>query len=1255
MRKSRLMKIITLVILFVFGVQQVGFSKKTDLARQSKVTLVDALLTIGKGYFMRAGVNKPGITALNVGVRLYTPIVTSLALDKMKVENRYVRAAIQTGVSLGVNAYLDYRAPTEAVAKAVAAEVAAEVATKATARAVVQANVGFFQGCGIGIKNWFSDGWQWIKGCFSGKGLGEKMGFDVTKDALDKIGLARKLACQKMIEGAFYGAGREYLYVLSFDHLFKNLREDYREQVSSFISSVTMDISTQAVSCGLSRSTGLVEEYDKEGNLRAKDYDYKDKYDKNGKKRPKDSKDFKTAGEKAELKAELNNVVDKQWQKFLPGFVMRTTGGAIDGYAAARGWKEEGVLVSAGLTKMYNVFCNQNKYVEGESKGGKKYKEMRSDELKEEQEEVNNMKISSKKEQEIKKAEEAKKTGKPSEGLSPSQSEKAENKEKKDLLKEKDQRSAALDVYWKKEVARENLNNVIEGNLVLKDSKGENIPKDKAIKACEALIAQKKYQIAQMGQGLFGAALSGLASGAISLGLQRFSNKNFDDPLTGAQMSLLVSSVLKTAVSDFGATSKSPSLFVAKLGADIASVSCDGESVGKFRAETDDKGRIYTRVNPNDIVFLARLYDYNKSVEKSIKDIRKGEEKGGEKGKNFVDTLVNLGTSVVTSISTARMAKQMALTNQQISSLHGQAVSNVKDTLSHGLYTTRKYFNSNTNAASPLIESLERRKPLTLKERIQITKNINLGLRQMEENLIKNYAVETKQTKDGKKIDDKKLKNQFEALSAELKDAKGDGAKIIEEKINAIQDYIAVKESVNSRGPLPQGVIDELSVVGGVPGQLAVGPVGSWVQGVRLPGFGFEDTKLELAIKRLEEKEEKLSPDEITEKTKTTAMLTSLRRIQDNTRYAEPISQFKVIEGEYSAGDSEKFNPEYFKEQSAQKIKEEAKEFEINKKLNSVGFQEKLGEDLANANKKGDDLREAYVTARKDKRDKLIQEYDGQVLKSVKVYRGLVGQQLSYKSEWEKKLAPVPPPENLVTSTRIVTVPPVPPPPSVKPPEFIAAPATTIKISKQVIVDTLRVNFDLNKKDVTEQSQVSALVDFAQKIKNDSDTKIILYGRADSRGSDKYNKELSQDRAEAVRDELVKLGVDPSRISIIPLGKTEAKGTDRKSYAADRNVTCSIVKEIIREYEVPATGPYATPPREQISSKSYEGRLIEESKKNVQSGSPGKASQTKPSGSAGQKKVRTDSSGKTFNQAFGAAKNAGLHKFTWDGNPYVVR
>ena len=52
------------------------------------------------------------------------------------------------------------------------------------------------------------------------------------------------------------------------------------------------------------------------------------------------------------------------------------------------------------------------------------------------------------------------------------------------------------------------------------------------------------------------------------------------------------------------------------------------------------------------------------------------------------------------------------------------------------------------------------------------------------------------------------------------------------------------------------------------------------------------------------------------------------------------------------------------------------------------------------------------------------------------------------------------------------------------------------------------------------------------------ETNIQIAGHTDSQGSEVYNQQLSERRAQAVRDALVGMGVDPGRITVIGYGES---------------------------------------------------------------------------------------------------------------------
>ena len=69
----------------------------------------------------------------------------------------------------------------------------------------------------------------------------------------------------------------------------------------------------------------------------------------------------------------------------------------------------------------------------------------------------------------------------------------------------------------------------------------------------------------------------------------------------------------------------------------------------------------------------------------------------------------------------------------------------------------------------------------------------------------------------------------------------------------------------------------------------------------------------------------------------------------------------------------------------------------------------------------------------------------------------------------------------------------------------------------------------------------------AEWINNHPDTQVTIEGHCDQRGSIKYNQILGEKRAKVTRDCMVKLGVDPARLTVTSVGEEKpfADGQDR--------------------------------------------------------------------------------------------------------------
>lgn len=101
-------------------------------------------------------------------------------------------------------------------------------------------------------------------------------------------------------------------------------------------------------------------------------------------------------------------------------------------------------------------------------------------------------------------------------------------------------------------------------------------------------------------------------------------------------------------------------------------------------------------------------------------------------------------------------------------------------------------------------------------------------------------------------------------------------------------------------------------------------------------------------------------------------------------------------------------------------------------------------------------------------------------------------------------------------------------------------------ISDTVNFDTDRYNIDASDQGVL-QSQASWLARYPAK-------RVTIEGHCDERGTRDYNIALGERRANAAKNYLVSLGVDPSRITVVSYGKERplALGSDEEAWAKNR-------------------------------------------------------------------------------------------------------
>jgi len=104
-----------------------------------------------------------------------------------------------------------------------------------------------------------------------------------------------------------------------------------------------------------------------------------------------------------------------------------------------------------------------------------------------------------------------------------------------------------------------------------------------------------------------------------------------------------------------------------------------------------------------------------------------------------------------------------------------------------------------------------------------------------------------------------------------------------------------------------------------------------------------------------------------------------------------------------------------------------------------------------------------------------------------------------------------------------------------------------------------RVFFGFDKYDLAGEARRTLELQAAW-LKKYPQYKVVVEGHADERGTREYNLALAERRANSVKDYLIALGIDPSRIETISYGKERpvALGHDEESWAKNRRAVSVI-------------------------------------------------------------------------------------------------
>jgi len=131
------------------------------------------------------------------------------------------------------------------------------------------------------------------------------------------------------------------------------------------------------------------------------------------------------------------------------------------------------------------------------------------------------------------------------------------------------------------------------------------------------------------------------------------------------------------------------------------------------------------------------------------------------------------------------------------------------------------------------------------------------------------------------------------------------------------------------------------------------------------------------------------------------------------------------------------------------------------------------------------------------------------------------------------------------------------PPPSQQP--MGPMPGSQADFLASVLADTIL--FDTDRYTIDSEDQ-GVLQSQAQWLARYPDRRITIEGHCDERGTRDYNLALGERRANAAKNYLVSVGIDPSRITTVSYGKERpiALGSDEASWAKNRRAVTMTVQ-----------------------------------------------------------------------------------------------
>jgi outer membrane protein OmpA-like peptidoglycan-associated protein len=118
------------------------------------------------------------------------------------------------------------------------------------------------------------------------------------------------------------------------------------------------------------------------------------------------------------------------------------------------------------------------------------------------------------------------------------------------------------------------------------------------------------------------------------------------------------------------------------------------------------------------------------------------------------------------------------------------------------------------------------------------------------------------------------------------------------------------------------------------------------------------------------------------------------------------------------------------------------------------------------------------------------------------------------------------------------------------------------KPAKVIVTELENVEFETNLANISFDA-IDIIRGAVEMLNENQSSKVMLSGHTDNEGDSMHNMVLSQNRADAVKEQLIKWGIDPVRISTVAYGESMPIRSNSSKFgkAKNRRVEVNILKE----------------------------------------------------------------------------------------------